>query len=140
MIATVGLVPVAGVGIVVVEETLITPLLPEALYVLKKWGFDYKTTIYCRKKGKFGMGFWLRGDIEPCLIGIKGDIKPFGLQVSNFLDVSPRERSRKPDEIYSLIESLGFKNKIEMFAREKRQGWDTWGNQVPDTTQRLLEV
>ncbi len=118
----------------------VTPLLPEAFYVMKKWGFNYKTTIYWRKKGKFGMGFWFRGDIELCLIGIKGDIKPFGLQCSNFIDIPPREHSRKPDEVYTLIESLEFKDKIEMFARERRYGWDTWGNQVPDTMQRLLEV
>ncbi len=116
----------------------VTPLLPEAFYVMKKWGFTYKTTAYWRKKGRFGMGFWFRGEIEPLLIGIKGDVRPFGLQISNLIEAPPREHSRKPDEVYTIIESLGFKRKIEMFARERRQGWDTWGNQVPNTTQMIL--
>lgn len=113
----------------------VTPLLPEAFQVMKNWGYTYKTTLYWRKKGKFGMGFWFRGDIEPCLVGIKGNVKPFGLQISNFIDAPPREHSRKPDEMYEIIESIGFKSKFEMFAREKRHGWDVFGNEVPTSTQ-----
>lgn len=124
----------------------VTPLLPEALYVMKEWGFTYKTSAYWYKTGRLGMGFWFRGDIEPLLIGIKGDVKAFHLQISNVIktfdqkvvEADPREHSRKPDEVYSIIESIGFKNKIEMFARERRQGWDNWGNQVPSTTQMIL--
>lgn len=116
----------------------VTPLLPEAFYVMKKWGFTYKTTAYWHKTGRLGMGFWFRGDVEPLLVGIKGNIKAFGLQISNLIKADPREHSRKPDEIYSIIESIGFKDKIEMFARERRRGWDTFGNETPSTTQMTL--
>ena len=116
----------------------VTPLLPEAFYVMKKWGFTYKTTAYWYKTGRLGMGFWFRGDVEPLLVGIRGDIKAFGLQISNLIKADPREHSRKPDEVYRIIESIGFKDKIEMFARERRQGWDTFGNETPSSTQRTL--
>lgn len=116
----------------------VNPMLPEAFAVMKNWGYEYKTAIYWHKIGKFGMGFWIRVDMEVCLVGIKGDVKPFGLQVSNVIEEKPREHSRKPDAFYEIVESIGFKNKFEMFARERREGYDTFGNETSKTTQRLL--
>ena len=115
-----------------------TPLLPEALEVMKAWGFKYKTAIYWRKIMSLGMGFWFRGQIEVCLFGIKGNIKAFHCQKPNFIQTHVRKHSQKPDELYGLIESFNLNPKIELFARDKREGWDSWGNQVPNHIQTLF--
>lgn len=117
-----------------------TPLLPEAFEVMKKWGYQYKTTIYWRKIMSLGMGFWFRGQVEPCLMGIRGQVKAFRCQKPNFIQSKVRKHSQKPDQLYGMIESLGISPKIELFARNKRQGWDTWGNEVPKETQMLIKV
>jgi len=50
-----------------------------------------------------------------------------------------QKHSKKPKQIYSLLESLDINPKIELFARERRQGWDAWGDQLPDTMQTLIK-
>ena len=115
-----------------------TPLLPEAFEVMKAWGFQYKTTIYWRKIMSLGMGFWFRGQVEVCLFGIQGNVPAFRCQKPNFIQTKVRYHSQKPDEMYGLIEDLDINPKIELFAREKREGWDAWGNQVPNHCQKLL--
>ena len=115
-----------------------TPLLPEAFEVMKAWGYQYKTAIYWRKIMSLGMGFWFRGQVEVCLFGIRGNIKAFRCQKPNFIETKVRNHSQKPDEMYGLIEELDINPKIEIFAREKREGWDAWGNQVPNHCQKLL--
>lgn len=77
-----------------------------------------------------GMGFWLRGQCELCLIGIRGDIKPFRLQRANFIQTKALKHSQKPAEMRELIEETGLWPRIELFARQKVEGWDCWGNEV----------
>ena len=115
------------------------PLLPEALAVLVDWGFVYKTAMFWHKK-RNGLGSWFRGEIELLLVGITGKVKAFHCQHPNFIESTPRKHSQKPGIIYQLLESTGIEPRIELFARERRQGWDAWGNQVPASTQKLLEV
>lgn len=117
-----------------------TPLLPEAFRVLDAWGFKYKTSIYWRKIMSLGMGYWFRGQVELCLVGVKGNVKAFRSQRPNFIQSKVRKHSQKPDQLYGMIEELGISPRIELFARERRQGWDQFGNQLPDTTQTLLEI
>ena len=116
-----------------------TPLLPEGFEVMKAWGFKYKTTIYWRKIMSLGLGYWFRGQVEPCLFGIKGKIKAFRCQKANFMQSRVRKHSQKPDEMYGLIESLNLDPKIELFARSGRVGWDVWGNEKIDTVQHILK-
>ena len=117
-----------------------TPLIPEALEVMKAWGFTYKSAVFWRKMMSLGMGYWFRGQVELCLLGIRGNVKAFGLQKPNFIQSRVRKHSQKPSEMYNLIELLGIDSKIELFARERREGWDAWGDQLPATTQTLLAV
>lgn len=108
----------------------VTPFLPEALEVMKTWGFKYKTTIYWNKIN-IGMGYWFRGQVEMCLVGIKGNIKPFRTQIRNIIEEKRTKHSRKPEKIYTIIESIKtIDTKLEMFARITRPGWDSWGNEV----------
>jgi len=120
-----------------------TPLLEEAFEVIKAWGFRYKTCIYWRKIMSLGMGYWFRGQVEVLIVAVKGDIKAFRCQRANFIQTKVRRHSQKPTEMYGWIEEISKKHdlepKIELFARERREGWDAYGNQLPDTIQKLLK-
>lgn len=108
------------------------PLLPEILEVMKAWEFKYKTMITWRKIMSLGMGFWWRGQCEHLLFGIKGKIKAFRMQEPNFIQAKVKKHSEKPDEFRQLIERATpyLKNKIELFATNKYDGWICWGNKI----------
>lgn len=116
-------------------------LLPEGLVVMTEWGFTYKTNIIwhkIRKDGgpdRRGVGFYFRNVTEVLLFGVRGKnirtLKP-GRSQENFIKTQKREHSRKPDEQYDLIESCSWGPRIELFARGRREGWATWGNQAED--------
>lgn len=116
-------------------------LLPEGLAVMKAWGFEYKTNIIWEKVRKDGqpdgrgVGFYFRNVTEILLFGIKGDhnrtLSPARSQV-NLIRSIKREHSRKPDEVFPIIEACSPGPYLEMFARGKRDGWTLWGNQAND--------
>lgn len=113
-------------------------LLPEGLAVLKSWGFQYKSNIVWHKIRKDGgpdgrgVGFYFRNVTELLLFGVRGKnartLAPGRSQV-NFLATRKREHSRKPDEMYDIIESCSPGPFLELFARGTRRGWKTWGDQ-----------
>ena len=115
-------------------------LLKEGLEVLEAWGFEYKTNLIWHKvrndgepDGR-GVGFYFRNTTEIVLFGVRGrmrTLKPGRRQV-NILKTRKREHSRKPDELYRIIESCSPGPFLELFARGQRAGWDQWGNQVED--------
>jgi len=116
-------------------------LLPEGIQVLASWGFKYKTNIVWHKVRKDGgpdgrgVGFYFRNTTELVLFGVKGKnartLSPGRRQV-NILRSQKREHSRKPDELYQVIESCSPGPFLELFARGKRKGWTAWGNQTDD--------
>ena|SRR5437899_1200323 len=107
------------------------PLLPEALQVLNSWGFKYKTMITWRKIMSLGMGYWFRGQTEHLLLGIKGKVKAFRCQRPNFIQTKVLRHSEKPYEFRALIEAAtNLTPRIELFARQKTEGWDSWGNEI----------
>jgi N6-adenosine-specific RNA methylase IME4 len=114
-----------------------TPLLPEAFRVMKEWGFKYKTTIYWHKIMKSpGMGWWFRGEMEVCLMGIRGDVKAFRWQKPNFIESEVREHSQKPEEFWELVnpalDAHGLSPRVELFCRGlPRIGYDGWGKECP---------
>ena len=110
-----------------------TPLLPEGLDLLRAWGYRYKTALYWDKV-RYGMGFWFRGQVEPCLIGIRGKVPAFRSSARNLFAEKARQHSEKPDAFWDLIEpcldEAGISPRIEMFARSRRRGWDSSGDQI----------
>ena len=106
------------------------PMLPEAFEVLAAWGFKYKTSVFWHKVGRFGMGWWFRGAVEVCLVGARGKAKALRCQKPNIIEAWPREHSRKPDEFFDLIDPVTPGPKVELFARAKRDGWFSWGNEI----------
>ena len=115
------------------------PKLPEALRVIKAWGFQYKTVAFVwlkqNKSGKgwfFGLGFWTRGNAEICLLATKGNPHRYSNSVHQFIISPLRQHSQKPDEAREKIVALmGDPPRVELFARTKTEGWDVWGNEVP---------
>jgi len=113
-------------------------LLPEGLDVMKCWGFEYKSNLIWHKVRKDGgsdgrgVGFYFRNVTELVLFGVRGKnartLSPGRRQV-NLVASQKREHSRKPDEIYDLIESCSPGPFLELFARDTRKGWVGWGNQ-----------
>jgi N6-adenosine-specific RNA methylase IME4 len=110
----------------------VTPMLPDCLDVLKSWGFDYKTSLYWEKTGEAGMGYWFYGVIEQLLLGVKKKSVPFGLTDKNFYRSINEGHSKKPAYFYYLLEKTNIFPKIELFAREHREGWDVWGLEAPE--------
>ena len=107
------------------------PLLPEGFSVLHSWGFDYKTAIFWRKIMSLGMGFWFRGQVEVCLLGIRGKVKAFRSMERTCYHEARTKHSQKPQYFYKLIETVTTGKRIELFARRARSGWSVWGNQAP---------
>lgn len=112
------------------------PMLPEALKVMAAWGFKYKTGAAWAKRsstGKawsFGTGYILRSAAELLLVGTLGAPAYRSKSQRNLIVAPVREHSRKPDQIYDLAEALCDAPRCELFARQRRPGWDAWGNQV----------
>jgi N6-adenosine-specific RNA methylase IME4 len=114
-------------------------LLPEGLSVMAAWGFQYKSNLVWHKIRKDGgpdgrgVGFYFRNVTELVLFGIRGKnartLAPGRRQV-NFLATKKREHSRKPDEMYDVIEACSPGPYLELFARGKRKNWSVWGNEA----------
>ena len=114
------------------------PKLQEALETVEAWGFEYKTVAFTWVKQNkvsdgfhFGLGYWTRGNPELCLLATKGKIKRISKFVANLQISHLRGHSQKPDIIREkIIELVGGLPRIELFARQKIEGWDVWGNEV----------
>jgi N6-adenosine-specific RNA methylase IME4 len=116
-------------------------LLPDGLRVMKEWGFNYKSNIIWHKIRKDGgsdgrgVGFYFRNVTEILLFGVRGKnartLKPGRTQV-NYLATRKREHSRKPDEIFDIIEGCSPGPRLEMFCRGVRPGWTVWGKQADE--------
>lgn len=108
------------------------PKLEEAMQVLNSWGFSYRTCLVWDKE-ILGMGYWFRGQHELLLVGVKGKFSPPKEEV-RFPSVYREKRtehSKKPEFIYEMIERMFPGHKyLELFARNKRENWRSWGNEV----------
>lgn len=119
-------------------------LLPQGLSAMKAWGFTYKSNIVWHKIRKDGgsdgrgVGFYFRNVTELVLFGTRGKnarTRAAGRRQVNYLATRKREHSRKPDEIYPIIEACSTGPYLELFARGTRPNWDVWGNQADETYQ-----
>ena len=114
------------------------PQLPEALRLIKAWGFTFKTVAFVwlklnRKSPTwfYGLGYWTRGNVEICLLVKRGHPKRYSKSVHQFIISPVEEHSKKPDIIREkIIELAGDLPRAELFARQKIPGWDAWGNEV----------
>ena len=117
------------------------PQLQDAFTVIKAWGFTYKTVAFTwvkrnkKSPGWFvGCGYWTRANAELCLLATRGQPKRVSKSVRQIIDAPIRRHSEKPAETRErIVELMGDLPRIELFAREKTDGWAVWGNEVePD--------
>jgi len=114
------------------------PLLPQAIDLIQKWGFNYKTIgfnwvkLNKSSEGFFtGMGYWTRANAELCLLGTRGKPKRKSASVRRLVVAPRREHSRKPDVVADrIVDLMGDLPRIELFARAPRPGWEVWGNET----------
>lgn len=121
------------------------PHLEQALQVIKAWGFDYSSIAFTWVKlipsagNKLfitaedlhrGMGYTTIKNSELCLLSRRGRPKRISGDVKELLIDIRREHSRKPDEAYNRIEQFAQGPFIELFARQTRDGWTSWGNET----------
>ena len=109
-----------------------------ALEVIKAWGFEHKTTAFTWVKqnasgnGMFmGQGYWTRANPESCWLATRGSPQRLDASIRQLLIAPIAEHSRKPDEVHDRIEKLVGGPYLELYARRPREGWTTWGNELP---------
>ncbi len=113
-------------------------LIRHGLEVMEAWGFTYKTNLVWYKIRKDGgpdgrgVGFYFRNVTELVLFGVRGSLRTLqpGRRQVNIISSRKREHSRKPDELYDIIESCSPGPYLELFARHQREGWTQWGDEL----------
>lgn len=113
------------------------PALPDAINVMRSWGFKYKTCAFTWVKIKKdglplrGMGSYTKSNIEIVLLGMRGHIKAIDKKIPQILMHQRLGHSVKPPVIRErIVQLFGNLPRIELFARQKVQGWDSWGNEI----------
>jgi site-specific DNA-methyltransferase (adenine-specific) len=114
------------------------PYLDEQIKLFEHWGFRYRTIGFAWLKTNknngfpfFGVGYYTKSNLEICLMGMRGQLKTKTNSISQVVISPRRKHSQKPDEIREkIVELFGNLPRIELFAREKKGGWDAWGDEV----------
>lgn len=114
------------------------PILDQVFDLIKWWGFNYSTVGFVWVKSlkdgtgfHFGLGNWTRANTELCLIATKGSIERKDASISQIVYEPIGEHSAKPEIVKKhVVKLVGDLPRIELFARDKTEGWDTWGNEV----------
>lgn len=114
------------------------PKLNECWNIIPLWGFTYKTVAFTWiKKNKktdslfWGMGSWTRANAEVCLLATRGKPRRVSASVHSVIESPISEHSKKPNIVRNrIVELCGDIPRIELFARQKLEGWDSWGNEV----------
>jgi len=116
-------------------------LIAEGLEVMKRWGFTYKSNLVWYKvrydggpDGR-GVGFYFRNVTELVLFGVRGSMRTLapGRREVNLFSSRKREHSRKPEQLYEVVERCSPGPYLELFARHQRAGWVQWGNEVVES-------
>ena len=104
--------------------------LPDGLWLVEQLGFDYKTVLTWGKD-RMGLGYYFRGQTEQLLFASKGLIlKPRVKTKSTLMLEARREHSQKPELAYEVIEAVSHAPYLEMFCRQPREGWYSWGDEI----------
>ena len=118
------------------------PKLREAFAVIDSWEFIFKTSAVW-VKDKIGMGYYFRNQHEILLVSTKGNISPPKPEdrISSVIE-SPRDKhSKKPEKIYEIIERMyPYHKYLELFARNSRDNWTSWGFEIEDRNESRLQM
>lgn len=113
-------------------------LLAEGMHVMRSWGFTYKTNLVWYKVRKDGgpdgrgVGFYFRNVTELVLFGVRSSRRTLapGRRQVNLFGERKREHSRKPEQLYEIVEACSPGPYLELFARHPRRGWHQWGDEL----------
>jgi N6-adenosine-specific RNA methylase IME4 len=115
--------------------------LHHAFETMNAWGFAFKTAGAWAKQSRtlrawaFGTGYLLRSSAEFFLVGTRGSPKTCSHRERNLIIAPLREHSRKPDQLYEMIERMfPSASRCELFARRPRDGWTSWGDTLESAT------
>jgi len=110
----------------------ISGLIESTLSIIQSWGLQYRSQIIWDKQ-TIGLGCWVRGCHETLLICTKGAVPAPdpSVLVPSIYHEKKTTHSVKPDYFYEMIEAYyPVRKKLEMFARNNREGWTSWGNEL----------
>lgn len=122
---------------------VVSPMLKEGIEVMEAWGFKYATIAFIWHKKCANPGHYTMSECEICLIGKRGGIPtPRGARnIKQFLSQMRGKHSAKPNEIRKRIyQMFPTQNKIELFARQKIEDWDVWGDEITGRTIRFKQM
>ena len=125
-------VPAADDSVMLMWAT--SPMLAQAMSLLDAWGFDYRTSMVW-VKDKIGMGYYARQRHELLLIARRGNapVPEPSARPDSVIEAPREQHSAKPEKVYDLIDAMWpHASKVELFARNQRPGWASWGNQAGD--------
>ena len=103
--------------------------LNESFDVVKAWGFTYKTCLTWVKP-QIGLGNYFRSSTEHILFGVRGKLPIEDRTLRNWFEAPRGKHSAKPDSFYDLVEKASPGPYLEMFARRRRFGWESWGDEA----------
>jgi N6-adenosine-specific RNA methylase IME4 len=106
------------------------PFAKEGFQVCDAWGFDYKAQMVWVKSGGTGTGWWVEPRHELLYIAAKGQELHPAIKPESVFYYERHNHSQKPKEVYEMIEAMYTGPYIELFARNTREGWQSWGNEV----------
>lgn len=103
--------------------------LRQGFDLLDVWGFTYKACLTWIKP-QIGMGNYFRNSTEHVLFAIRGSLPTQRNDVPTWFKADRTRHSAKPDSFMDLVESCSPGPYLEMFARRRRMGWSSWGNEA----------
>jgi len=112
------------------------PMLPDAIWLMKEWGFTFKSAGAWAKQSStgnhwaFGTGYCFRSAAEFFLFGVIGKPKSNSRSIRNLIVAPVREHSRKPDDLHKMAETMFDGPRCELFSRQARPGWEAFGHEV----------
>lgn len=107
-------------------------LIPDALKVVEEWGFVYKN-IQVWDKSVQGIPNWLKSTAEFLIIAGKGNVGLPSKLPPQIYREKRGKHSKKPEKFYTFIEQMfPDAKRLELFARNHRTNWTSWGNQLPE--------
>jgi len=106
------------------------PFAKEGFEICEAWGFKYKAQMVWVKNTTTGMGWFVTPKHELLYIAVKGQGLHPAIKPESVFYYETSGHSRKPRQVYEMIESMYTGPYVELFAREKREGWESWGNEL----------
>jgi N6-adenosine-specific RNA methylase IME4 len=103
--------------------------LREAFDLVDAWGFEYRTCLTWVKP-QIGLGNYFRSSTEHVLFGVRGRLRTLVRDERNWLEAPRGRHSAKPEAFYDLVQRASPGPYLEMFARQRRLGWDVWGREA----------